>query len=293
MKKSIITVIAVLAVISLLCTGAFAQGKGPGGGGQTGGIQQSGSQPPDDTKPQGGAPMQNNGDQQFVPNGQMQGEPMNVNTDAIANAISKLEDEDTASALTALLDAYIAAAAGDDTDAQRDALQALHDAMAEAGLQSQGGDTMNNTYSYNYGREYGRFLDVDAVAEAIATLSDTDSAASLTALLETYEAAVNGDNPKTTQEALQALLDAIAAAELQVDGYTGLQLNKTSQGLYLDTDAVAEAIALLSDADTAAALTSLLDAYVQAAAGSDAQAAQEAFAALMDALAAAGVQARP
>lgn len=299
MKKSIITVIAVLAVISLLCTGAFAQGKGPGGGGQTGGTQQSGSQPPDGQNPpdgkmpQGGAPTQNNGDQQFAQNGQMQGEPMNVNTDAIANAISQLEDEDTAAALTALLDAYTAAAAGDDTDAQRDALQALRDALAAAGLQNNGGEPMNNTFSNNFGREYGRFLDVDAVAEAIAALSDTDSAASLTALLTAYETAVNGDDPKTTQDALQALLDGIAAAELEVDGYTGLQLNKTSQGQYLDTDAVAEAVAALSDTDTAAALTILLGTYEDAVAGGDAQAVRDAFTALMDALAAAGVQVKP
>ena len=172
-------------------------------------------------------------------------------------------------------------------------MQTLRDALASAGLQNLDGEPANNTFSHNFGREYGRFLDVDAVAEAISTLSDTDAADSLTTLLEAYEAAVNSDDPTATQEALQALVDAIADAGMQVDGYTGLQLNKTSQGLFLDTDAVAETVAALEDTDTAAVLTVLLDTYVTAAAGSDTQAIQDAFTALMDALSAAGVQVNP
>ena len=291
-KKSLVTVISVLAIIALLCTGAFAQSNGPGGGGQPGGQQPGGGQQPDGNAPQDMNHMPQ-GDQQFGEEGPMAGGPMNVNTDAIANAISNLEDEDTAASLTALLETYIAAAEGDDTDAQQEALQTLRDALASAGLQNLDGEPANNTFSHNFGREYGRFLDVDAVAEAISTLSDTDAADSLTTLLEAYEAAVNSDDPTATQEALQALVDAIADAGMQVDGYTGLQLNKTSQGLFLDTDAVAETVAALEDTDTAAVLTVLLDTYVTAAAGSDTQAIQDAFTALMDALSAAGVQVNP
>ena len=213
---------------------------------------------------------------------------MNVNIDSITNAIANLDDTDTAAALTALLEAYQTAAAGDDMDAQREALQALRDALADAGVQT--GDDAPMNFSYNYGREYGRFLDVDAVSEAISAVTDEDTATNLSALLSAYETAVDSDDPQATKDALEALLAGLSDAQVQVDEYTGLQLNKADQGMLLDTDAVADAIAALTDTDTAASLTTLLNTYLGVVGGDDAQVTQEAFAALMEALAAAGVQ---
>ena len=285
MKKKIVIAIALLMAVSMVFTGAFAKGQdssngGPGGGGQ----QQPGGQQPGQNPEPMGDQLQNMGDGQFTQNGP--GDPININVDAILNVINGLEDEDTKAELLALLEAYQTAAAGDSFEDERAAMQALHDAMAAAGLQTGDGPL---TYNYNIGREYGRFLDVDKVAEAIATVTDEETAANLTSLLTAYEDAVNNKDPQAVKDALEALMDALNLAQLDVNAYTGLELYMASQGAYLDSTAVEAAITALADQDTVASLLALLDTYMTAAGGGDAQAAQEALAALMTALEAAGI----
>lgn len=261
-------------------------------------MKQGGGQPPSGNQPQQGGQTQNgttqteqNSNTQMEQNGQMPGAPMggmNLNTEAVTSAIANLDDEDTAAALTALLEAYEAAAEGDDADATQEAMRALQDAMAEAGLQEQNGEPMNR--QGEPGLEYGRFLDVDKVTEAIGTLDDEDTASTLSGLLTAYEEAAAGDDDDATQEALQALLDAMADAQLQVGGPNGMPMDGAGQGGYLDTDAVANAISALTNEDTASSLTALLEAYITAAAGDDTDATQTAFTALMDALTEAGIR---
>jgi len=274
MKKQITIVIAMLLSLILICTCALAQDSGPGSGQPQG----SGQSP-------GGNPAMNQGDQQFTQNGL--GEQMNINVDAIAQAISQLEDEETRDALTALLEAYQTAAAGDSFEDEQAAMQALREALAAAGLQVMNSEPMN--FSYNFGREYGRFLDIDKVSEVIATVTDEETAANLTALLGAYRDAVENDDPSAVKDALEALMQGLEGAQLQVDEYTGLQINNALLGCYLDTVAVEAAITALDDPDTVAALIALLDTYMIAANGGDAQAAQEALTALMNALEAAGI----
>ena len=62
----------------------------------------------------------------------------------------------------------------------------------------------------------GTYLDTDKVTIAISTLEDTDVAAALTALLQTYETALASGDRTVTQTAFRALLDAMETAGLQV-----------------------------------------------------------------------------
>jgi hypothetical protein len=296
MKKTWTIAAAILLVLSLLCTGALAKGNGPAGGG--GGQQQGGN------SPQNGGGMQNGEQpgQGGQPGGQMGG--MNIDVDAVTEAIATLTDATVAANLTTLLEAYETAAAGTDVDAQMQAMQALQEALTAAGLQVQGGGMSMNGSQMN-GTQYGRYLDTDKIAAAIAALTDTDVAANLTALLATYQTAVQNQNQEEILTALQALFTAMnqtqAQPETQTQAKPETQTQNQPQGdfgsmgmnadecRYLDTDAVAAAIASLTDSDVAANLTTLLDAYNVALIGDDSQTLQSALTALMTALSEAGI----
>jgi len=134
--------------------------------------------------------------------------------------------------------------------------------------------------------QYGRYLDTDKVAAAIAAMTDTDAAANLTALLHTYQAAVPKKDDKAVQEALQALLIAMTQTQAQDQGGAqGMDMGGMSAQMlsYLDTDAVAAAITM-TDSSTAATLNGLLQAYADALISNDQQALQRAFVDLMEAL---------
>ena len=134
----------------------------------------------------------------------------------------------------------------------------------------------------------GGHVDADAIADAIAELTDADTATSLTALLDAYQTAAAGTDETATQTALKALMEGLSNADVKVQGAGGQPQDR--QGGKINTDAIADAIAGLTDADTVTSLTALLDAYQTAAAGTDETATQTALKALLDALADANVQ---
>ena len=217
------------------------------------------------------------------------GDPMNINVDAIAQAIEQVEDDDLKATLTALLEAYQTAAAGDSFEEEQQAMQALRDALNEAGLEIMNNEPMN--LSYSFGREYGRFLDVEKVAEAIAALTDDETISNLTVLLTAYQTAVESNDASAVKDALDVLMAGLEEAQLQVNEYTGLQLGNALSGSYLDTIAVEEAITALSDSDSVETLIALLDTYMMASLSSTSNRMdiQEALTALLEAMEAAGI----
>ena len=142
-----------------------------------------------------------------------------LETKQISEAINALGDTDTATSLSSLLSAYEEAAAGDDEDATQTALQALLDAMKTADLTVAGGSDQGNKRDDRqlFNLESGKYLDTDKVAEAIATVSDADAAATLTTLLTAYEDAAAGTDDTATQTAFKALMDAMADAGLKIE----------------------------------------------------------------------------
>ncbi|HPJ03319.1 MAG TPA: hypothetical protein PKU80_10805 [Candidatus Limiplasma sp.] len=285
MKKKMSIAVAMLLVVMLVFPVALARGQGSGNGETTGGgmMQGTGQQQGKPQEPMG-TQVQNMGEMMYVQTGF--GDPININVDAVFNAISQLEDEALKAELLALLEVYQTAAAGDSFEDEQAAMQALHDAMAAAGLQMGYGPL---TYSYTIGRKYGKFLDTEKVAQAIAAITDPETFETLSALLLAYEDAVSLNDPRAVKDALEALMDGLDHAQVDVNSYTGLQLYMASQGIYLDTVAVEAAITALTDADTVATLIALLDNYMMAAGGGDPQAAKDAMTALMDAMEAAGI----
>ena len=280
MKKKMSIAVALLLVVMLVFPVALAKGQGSGNSGtmQGEGQQQGRTQEPLGTQ------VQNMGEMMYIQNGY--GDPININVDAIFSVISQLEDETLKAELLALLEAYQTAAAGESFADEKAAMQAQHDAMAAAGLQMGYGPL---TYSYTIGRKYGRFLDTEKVAEAIAAITDQETFETLSALLLAYEDAVSLNDPRAVKEALEALMDGLDHAQVDINSYTGLQLYMASQGICLDTVAVEAAINALTGTDTVAALIALLDNYMMAAGGGDPQAAKDAMTALMDAMEAAGI----
>ena len=280
MKKKMSIAVAILLIVMLVFPVALAKGQGSGNSGtmQGEGQQQGRTQEPLGTQ------VQNMGEMMYIQNGY--GDPININVDAIFSVISQLEDETLKAELLALLEAYQTAATGESFADEKAAMQALHDAMAAADLQMGYGPL---TYSYTIGRKYGRFLDTEKVAEAIAAITDQETFETLSALLLAYEDAVSLNDPRAVKEALEALMDGLDHAQVDINSYTGLQLYMASQGICLDTVAVEAAINALTDTDTVAALIALLDNYMMAAGGGDPQAAKDAMTALMDAMEAAGI----
>ena len=143
---------------------------------------------------------------------------------------------------------------------------------------------------------YGRFLDTRKVSDAIASLTDSATAASLTELLTDYEEALTTKDDSVTQTALEALLDAMAEADLKMEQKQTQAQTETRRsfspedGRYLDTGKVTAAIATVEDTGTAASLSELLSTYETALSGTDADATQAAFKALLDAMAEAGLK---
>ena len=270
MRKKTNIAVALLLSVALLCTGAFAQGAGE----PQGGSQKS-----------GGDQMMNRGEEQLMQYGL--GDPIFVNTNAIEEAINQVQDRERKTELLRLLQQYKICTVGESLAEEQAALQELRNGLAAAGVEVPGSEPMN--FGYAFGRECGRFLDADKVATAIAMVTDEDLAAGLNALLEEYSDAIDANDVQEVQDALEALMAALADAQLQVDAYTGLQLYKATQGLYLDTIAIEEAIVALNDADTVSALLALLDTYMMAANGGGMYAAQDALDALTEALEAAGI----
>ena len=275
MKKVFGMAIVLLLSICLVCTGAFAQGNGTMGEGQQDGMQGP-----------GGAQTHNQINSQDMQYGI--GDPIFINANAIEEAINHVQDRERKTELLRLLQQYKICTAGESLAEEQAALQELRNGLAAAGVEVPGSEPVN--FGYAYGRECGRFLDADKVAAAIAMVTDEDLAAGLNALLEEYSDAIDAKNAQVVQDALEALMAALADAQLQVDTYTGLQLYRATQGLYLDTIAVEEAIVALDDADIVSALLALLDTYMMAANGGGTLAAQEALTALADALEAEGIQ---
>ena len=121
-------------------------------------------------------------------------------------------------------------------------------------------------------------LNTDEIATAIAALTDTDVQANLTALLTTYQEALDAWNAADTatlsQEELQTLADAVQSAETAlleaardaeiIGGYgRGQFVEGYAYGKdELDLEDIAEQIAALSETDAnKATLTALLSAY--------------------------------
>ena len=275
MKKRIHILLIAILILSLLFSSAAAQGNGAAGSGSKGGNPEPISEQ-----------RKNQSELQLRQYGL--GDPVFVKTEVIASAISQVKDDETKAVLFKLLETYQMATMGESLTQEQNALQVLRNALAEAGVQVSYGDPA--LYSYSYGREYGRFLDVQKVEAAIALVNEGETAARLEALLKAYQEALENNNPLLVKEALEALMDGLEAARLEVDEYTGLQLYKATLGLYLDCIAVEAAIVALDHPDSVASLLALLDAYMIAANGGGTLEAQEAFAALRDALEAAGIQ---
>lgn len=232
MKKLVSLALVLLIGLSLLTPGALAQGGGkaapgprsgqkggqPPSGGQGGGNGPGGS-PAQEGSPQQSAPPQGDGPKAGQ-EGQRDGTPPEprgkgdpFQTGKVEESIAALENEDTAKALTALLEAYKTAAAGEDREAARQALQALLEAMKEAGLQTEGKGMPPEGQP---GQEPPAAPpDTDQIAKAIAGMSDSEAAATLTALLEAYQTAAAGEDQQATQTALEALLEALKEAGLE------------------------------------------------------------------------------
>ena len=133
-------------------------------------------------------------------------------------------------------------------------------------------------------------LNTGRIAEAISQLTDAQTAAQLTTLLNAYKTAAAGEDEATTEAARKALLDALAAAgiSLKVKGE-----HTPAGGVLINMQAVTEAIGKLTDTETAAKLNELLAAYQTSAAGDDGEAAKAALKALLDALQTTGLQSSP
>jgi len=295
MKKIVSLLVTLSLLVGMALTPVYAQAagsKGSGGGqpqaqgNRTDGDTQPGKPPADkgkqnnDSNGQGGGQNkpsdQNNGKGADQNNGLKMGQ---VDVSALEAAIATVEDSDTAASLTALLNTYKTAAAGDDQEAAQTALQTLLRAMRTANVQTQA----------QAGKPDDKGpapVDADAIASAIAGLTDTDAAASLTELLTAYQTAAEGDDRAATQSALQALLSAMETAGLDTSAYeTPVQ----KVAALLDTDRVSAAINTMTDTDTAASLTALLTAYQTAVEGGDATAIKTALEALKDGLKDAGL----
>ena len=251
------------------------------GGGKSGG--QGGQQPTDATS---GA----------TPNGKGNGnaKAQGNNTDKIAEAIAALTDTDVQASLTTLLTAYTNALEAKQTaidqknTAELDTLTAAvttAKAVLDAALEAAGIDTdliygVPEDSEDGSGKTNGNRpdLNTDEIATAIAALTDTDVQASLTALLTTYQEALDAWNAADTatlsQEELQALADAVQSAETAlleaarnaeiIGGYgrgqfvEGYAYGKDT----LDLEDIAEQIAALSETDAnKATLAALLSAY--------------------------------
>lgn len=277
------------------------------GGGKSGG--QSGQQPTDatsgatptgkgngNTKAQGGAQQTIDATSGATPNGKGNGnaKTQGNNTDKIAEAIAALTDVDVQASLTTLLNAYMSALEAKQTaiDQKNTAeLEALTvavttaKAILDAALEAAGIDTdliygVPEDSADGSGKTNGNRpdLNTDEIATAIAALTDTDVQASLTALLTTYQEALDAWNAADTttlsQEELQTLADAVQSAETAlleaarnaeiIGGYgrgqfvEGYAYGKDAP----DLEDIAEQIAALSETDAnKATLAALLTAY--------------------------------
>jgi uncharacterized protein YjgD (DUF1641 family) len=267
--------------------GSSEPGK-PDNGDQNGSQDKNSSQGQSSDQDQNGGQNQNGQNQQGQPpmddQRPQQGKPT-VDTDAIEEAIGELTDTTVADSLTALLEAYEEAAASGG-EAEQAALTALLDALKDAGITAGLEEPSGNGQQPGQGKPT---MDTDAIEEAIAALTDTTVAESLTALLTAYEeAAATGGEAE--QAALTALLDALKeagiTAGLEEPSGNGQQPGQGKP--VLDTDAIEEAIAALTDATVADSLTALLTAYENAE-SSGQEAAEAALAALVEALESVGI----
>lgn len=151
-------------------------------------------------------------------------------------------------------------------------------------------------------------INTDKIEEAIASLTDADAQASLTALLEAYESAWDARQTaiaSDSKEDLSSLTDAVTVAKQSLDAaleaagvdtdtiYGVPEEAKDGSGRMnsnrpaMDTTQIAAAIAALEDADeNKATLTSLLAAYEEALGAeqnADASLTKEQYKALTDA----------
>ena len=154
------------------------------------------------------------------------------------------------------------------------------DATSSATTSSQGKGNANGQ-----GNNKQTSVNTDKIAEAIAALSDTDTQASLTTLLEAYEAALEAkqtaidendtENLDTLTAAVtaakEALDTALEAAGVDTDTLFGDEEEaKDGSGKTngnrpaLNTSEIETAIAALTDTDAQATLTALLTTYEEA-----------------------------
>ena len=164
----------------------------------------------------------------------------------------------------------------------------------QGGNQTQSGDMQpgqngQGPASEAPGSQYGRFVDTQQLAATIAALADDDARANLTTMLQLYQDAVQSQDREAIQERLRAMIALMTQEQLRVSERDRERLMIFTQGSYLDTEAVTEAIASVTDESTAATLTDLLAAYAAALETKDPQVIHDAFIALTTALSEAGI----
>ena len=249
MKKSMVALFTVLTVICLLCSGALANGNGPSGGNtqqggnpqQGGGAQPNSGEMPNDPQGGQGGPMQNGS--QGMPAATQYGRFLDV--DKLSEAVALMNEGEAKNNMIALMETYRQAVLNQDQASIREALQAMLQAMTqtmgqamdptleptmepnteqttEPNTEQPTEPTMEQTQLSEQDRELlmifsqGSYLDMDAVAETIAALTDSDAVTALTALLQTFTDAVAADDPKAIQDAFTALMTALTQAGVEI-----------------------------------------------------------------------------
>lgn len=297
-KRYLVGILVLVLVLAISATALADNGRGAGGNGgqpKPGGLS---SQPPQGTPDPAST---TDGRQGQRGNGAQNAEQPGVNTEKIAEAIAALDDETAQANLTALLETYedaleakqTALDAKDTTNlstlssAVDAAKEALDTALEAAGVSTDDLYSAPEEANDGTGRMQNRpAMDTDEIATAIAALDDTDAnKATLTSLLEAYEAALtaqsSADTSSLTDDEIKALADAVQTAEqalLEATKAAGItsgvgrgQFVNGNGNRSLNTETVAAQIAALDDTDTnKATLTSLLEAYETALAAQNA-----------------------
>ena len=289
-KRYLAAVIALVLALVISTTALADSGKDAG----TSGGQPRTGQP--GQQPQGSGSQTNTpsgtGDPQSKTGAGQNGDAAGINLDKIEDAIAALTDETVQADLTSLLEAYETALAAKQTaidekntddlsslsTAVSAAKEALDAALEEAGVSTDDLYGVPELANDGTGRMENRpALNTTTIAEAIAALDDTDAnKATLTTLLEAYEAALeaqsSADTTALTEDEIAALAEAVQTAEqalleaAKTAGVsTGAEAGRDARyggNPALNTTTIAEAIAALDDTDAnKATLTTLLEAY--------------------------------
>lgn len=293
MKKTIITVVALMLAISMVTVCAFAApGKGNNGNNGNNGRGNRGNERPNAAQRADRERPFNRGNMpQF--DRPMMGFDFEDISSIIEEKLGELTDAETKANIEKLLEAYknayeaLNTAIENESDADsikelrfacQNARKALEDAIKDAGLEMKQAAKDIRRFDMAI-----RKLDAEDVAERINSLEDGETKTALLALLDNYNAALEAfetaiENDETADDALESLKTAFEDAKNTLeeamreadiarkapapDRQNDRRPNKASRKL--DIEKIEEQIAAVEDADAKAKLESLLAAYVEA-----------------------------